>query len=217
MLLSLPKGIRWLTESKALARSMKTAAQYCLLSMAVMISCNTLSVAEVHPLPARKPDCTAEKVRWDSKWSGQDGYPVSCVNLSVLSLRPCLRTTWPDDSLLTTAAPDSTVLPAAMEYWPVHRTCYLSQTCWFQLSRDSRSDRDTLNDRLWKANWHLLLRCWPVAPSTTTVIIIIWPCWSSMNILAMFCYHFHPAQPEEDWTPLIAWFISRFLPRFWPF
>ena len=35
---------------------------------------------------------------------------------------------------------------------------------------------------LWKANWHLLLRCWPVAPSTTTVIIIIWPCWSSMNI-----------------------------------
>ena len=40
----------------------------------------------------------------------------------------------------------------------------------------------TLNDRLWKANWHLLLRCWPAAPSTTTVIIIIWPCWSSMNV-----------------------------------
>ena len=33
-------------------------------------------------------------------------------------------------------------------------------------------------DRLWKANWHLLLRRWPVAPSTSTVIIIIWPCWS---------------------------------------
>ena len=80
------------------------------------------------------------------------------------------------------AAPVSTVLPAAMESRPVHRTCYLSQTCCFQLSRDSRSGRDTLNDRLWKANWHLLLRCWPVAPLTTTVIIIIWPYWSSMNI-----------------------------------
>ena len=79
------------------------------------------------------------------------------------------------------AAPVSTVLPAAMETWPVHRKCYLSQTCCFQLSRDSRICRDTLNDRLWKANWHLLLRCWPVAPSTTTVIINIWPCWSSMN------------------------------------
>ena len=80
------------------------------------------------------------------------------------------------------AAPVSTVLPAAMEPWPLHRTCYLSQTCSFQLSRDSRSGRDTLNDRLWKANWHLLLRCWLAALSTTTVIIIIWPCWSFMNI-----------------------------------
>ena len=48
---------------------MKTAAQYCLLSMAVMISFSTLNVAEVHPSPARKPDFTAEKVRCDSKWS----------------------------------------------------------------------------------------------------------------------------------------------------
>jgi hypothetical protein len=31
---------------------MKTAAQYCLLSMAVMILFSTLSVAEVHPWPA---------------------------------------------------------------------------------------------------------------------------------------------------------------------
>ena len=80
------------------------------------------------------------------------------------------------------AAPVSTVLPVAMEPWPVHQTCYLSQTCCFQLSRDSRSGRDTLNDRLWKANWHLLLSFWLAAPSTTTVIIIIWPCWSFMNI-----------------------------------
>ena len=56
-------------ESKALAWLMKTAAQYCLLSMEVTISFRTLSVAEVHPLPARKPHCIAEKVRWDSKWS----------------------------------------------------------------------------------------------------------------------------------------------------
>ena len=117
------------------------------------------------------------------------------------------------------AAPVSTVLPAAMEPWPVHRTCYLSQTCCFQLSRDTRSGRDILNDRLWKANWYLLLRCWHVAPLTTTVIIIIWSCWSSMNIWTYWpcsVYNLHPAQPE-DWPPLIAWFISRFLPRFWPF
>uniref|UniRef100_A0A8C7RUA5 Myocilin n=1 Tax=Oncorhynchus mykiss TaxID=8022 RepID=A0A8C7RUA5_ONCMY len=29
----------------------------------------------------------------------------------------------------------------------------------------------------------------------------------------MFCYNLHPAQPEEDWPPLIVWFLSRFLPR----
>jgi hypothetical protein len=40
---------------------MKMAAQYCLLSMAVMISFSTLNMAEVHPWPARKPDGTAEK------------------------------------------------------------------------------------------------------------------------------------------------------------
>jgi hypothetical protein len=34
---------------KALARSMKRAAQYCLLSTEVMISFRTLSVDEVHP------------------------------------------------------------------------------------------------------------------------------------------------------------------------
>ena len=31
----------------------------------------------------------------------------------------------------------------------------------------------------------------------------------------MFCYNLHPAQPEADWPPDIAWFLSRFLPRFW--
>ena len=37
--------------------------------------------------------------------------------------------------------------------------------------------------------------------------------YEHLNTLAMFC----PTQPEEDWTPLIAWFLSKFLPRFWPF
>jgi hypothetical protein len=46
------------------------------------------------------------------------------------------------------AAPVSTVLPTATEPGPVHRTWFLSQTCRFQLSSDSRSGRDTLNDRL---------------------------------------------------------------------
>ena len=41
--------------------------------------------------------------------------------------------------------------------------------------------------------------------------------YEHLKILAMFCYNLHPAQPEEDWPPLIAWFLSRFLPRFWPF
>jgi hypothetical protein len=35
-----------------------------------------------------------------------------------------------------------------------------------------------------------------------------------LNILAMYCYNFHPAQTEEDWPPLRAWFLSRFLPSF---
>ena len=41
--------------------------------------------------------------------------------------------------------------------------------------------------------------------------------YEHLNILAMFCYNLHPAQPEEDWPPHISWFLSRFIPRFWPF
>jgi hypothetical protein len=41
--------------------------------------------------------------------------------------------------------------------------------------------------------------------------------YEHLNIVAMFYYNLHPAQPEEDWPPLIAWFFSRFCPRFWPF
>ena len=41
--------------------------------------------------------------------------------------------------------------------------------------------------------------------------------YEHFNILAMFCYNLHLAQPEEDWPPLLAWFLFRFLPRFWPF
>ena len=100
------------------------------------------------------------------------------------ALGPCLRTTWPDASLLSPVHLAVLLLQFqlfCLRLWNPD-LCYLSQTCCFQLSRDSRSGRDTFNDWLWKANWHLLLRCWPIAPATTTVIIIIWPCWSSMNI-----------------------------------
>ena len=41
--------------------------------------------------------------------------------------------------------------------------------------------------------------------------------YERFKISAMFCYNLHTAQPEEDWPPLIAWFLYRFLPRFWPF
>ena len=37
--------------------------------------------------------------------------------------------------------------------------------------------------------------------------------YEHLNILAMYCYNLHPAQPEEDWQPLRASFRSRFLPR----
>ena len=77
------------------------------------------------------------------------------------------------------AAPVSTVLPATMEPWPVHRMWFLSQTCCFQLSRDNRSGRDTLNDRLWKANWHLLLTCCTLYNHCDYYYLT---CWSSMNI-----------------------------------
>ena len=32
--------------------------------------------------------------------------------------------------------------------------------------------------------------------------------YEHFNILAMFHYNLHPAQPEEDWPPLKAWFLS---------
>jgi hypothetical protein len=41
--------------------------------------------------------------------------------------------------------------------------------------------------------------------------------YERLNILAMYCYNLHPEQPEEDWPPLRALFLSRFLPRFQPF
>ena len=41
--------------------------------------------------------------------------------------------------------------------------------------------------------------------------------YEHLNILAMFCYNLHPAQPEDAWPPLIAWFLYRLLPVFRPF
>ena len=54
------------------------------------------------------------------------------------------------------AAPVSTVLPAAMEPWPVHWTGYLVPDLLFWTLSLPHLLSLTLNDRLWKANWHLL-------------------------------------------------------------
>jgi hypothetical protein len=40
---------------------------------------------------------------------------------------------------------------------------------------------------------------------------------NNLALMVMYCYNRYPAQPEEDWPPLRAWFLSRFLPRFLPF
>ena len=34
--------------------------------------------------------------------------------------------------------------------------------------------------------------------------------YERLNILAMYCYNLNPAQPEEDWPPLNAWFSLGF-------
>ena len=47
----------------------------------------------------------------------------------------------------------------------------------------------------------------------STMLVI----YEHLHILTMFCYNLPPAQPEEDWPPHLAWFLSRFLPSFWPF
>ena len=44
-----------------------------------------------------------------------------------------------------------------------------------------------------------------VLPYYYSTMLVI---YEHLNILAMFCYNPHPAQPEEDWPPLIAWFLS---------
>ena len=60
----------------------------------------------------------------------------------------------------------------------------------------------------------LLLQFSTVLPYYYWTMLVI---YEHLNILARYCYNLHPAQPEEDWPPLIAWFLSRFLPMFWPF
>uniref|UniRef100_A0AAZ3Q6Y6 Uncharacterized protein n=1 Tax=Oncorhynchus tshawytscha TaxID=74940 RepID=A0AAZ3Q6Y6_ONCTS len=47
-----------------------------------------------------------------------------------------------------------------------------------------------------------------VLPYYYSTMLVI---YEHLNILAMFCYNLHPAQPEEDWPPHIAWFLSRLL------
>ena len=89
---------------------------------------------------------------------------------------PRPQSSWLSPSPVSSRAtnPVSAVLPAAMEPWPVYQTCYLVPELLFSnplrpslphlLSRP-------LNAWLWKSTWHFLLRCWPVAPSITTMII----------------------------------------------
>ena len=38
-----------------------------------------------------------------------------------------------------------------------------------------------------------------------------------LALMAMYSYNLHPAEPEEDWPPRRAWFLSRFLPWFLSF
>jgi hypothetical protein len=40
---------------------------------------------------------------------------------------------------------------------------------------------------------------------------------NGLALMAMYSYNLHQAQPEEDWPPVRAWFLSKFLPRFLPF
>ena len=47
-----------------------------------------------------------------------------------------------------------------------------------------------------------------VLPYYYSTMLVI---YEHLNILAMFCYNLHPTQPEEDWPPHIAWFLSRVL------
>ena len=40
---------------------------------------------------------------------------------------------------------------------------------------------------------------------------------NNLALAAIYSYNLHPAQLEEGWPTLTAWFLSRFLPRFPPF
>jgi hypothetical protein len=80
----------------------------------------------------------------------------------------------------------------------------------------------TLTDRLWKANWHLHLRCWSVAPCDYNhcvyfylTLLLIYEC---LNILAMYCYNLHrhsqkrTGHPSEPGSSL-CFFIGSCLSR----
>jgi hypothetical protein len=55
--------MKWSTVSKALAKSIKIAAQHCLESRGVVTSFNkTIQVAVTHPLPEQKLDCIPERI-----------------------------------------------------------------------------------------------------------------------------------------------------------
>ena len=116
--------------------------------------------------------------------------PKRLLTLSLFSLlsEACLRTTWPDNFLQSPVHLVVLLLQFQLFcMWLWNHDLFtgratLSRTCSFDSLSLTHLLSLTLNSRLWKDNWHLLLWCRHVAPSTTTVIIIIWPCWSSMNV-----------------------------------
>jgi hypothetical protein len=65
------------------------------------------------------------------------------------------------------------------------------------------------------------MKSWPFTPSTTTVIIIIWPCWSSMNVwtswpcaVTISTQHSqkrtgHPSEPGSSRGFFLGFYLSK--------
>jgi hypothetical protein len=117
------------------------------------------------------------------------------------------------------AVPVSTVLPAAMEPWPVHRKYYLVPDLLFS----TLSTAPAVSNSEWSAMKSQLtfipeaLTCCTLYNHCDYYDMTLLVIYERLNILTMYWYNLHPTQPEEDWPPLRAWFLSRFLPRFLPF
>ena len=151
---------------------------------------------------------------------------------NVSDIGRCLRTTWPDDSLLSPVHLVMLLLQFQLFcLWLWNADLFteratLSQTCCFQLSRSTAPAVSTSECRAMKSQVTFtpdLLTCCTLnnhCDYYLTLLVI----YERLNILennlalmVMYCYNRYPAQPDEDWPPLRTWFLSRFLPRFLPF